>query len=720
MEKGRFFCVFLIVFLLMTLSICAEDSPFHFTLSPSLNIPLGAHKDLYTLGGGGRFSGDVAMPFFKPWYAGADISWHMSPLNNLDEPGIPLTSMHFISGGARTGLDFELLPKFHAGIFGGGGYFYAFFNNNGVTEDGGHPYLYGGGGISYRLVPGFGLGVGVQYRAFLGLYDDLGVIFFTSFHPQKGEGVKPGIKQKEKPAPKPLTEKETPKEKPVYKGSGLELVSQEYGAIFPVMFKWYNTNPIGRATLFNFEKKPVENVRLSFFVKMYMDNPKEAPVVASIVPGEEKVIDIYGLFNQEVLEITEGTTVSANINLTYTLSGKEVKKEYLETIKIQNRNALTWDDDRKAVAFVTAKDPTVLKFAKNTAGAIAAKTYRGIDKNLLLAMALHEVLDLYGIAYIIDPNTPYAELAGSTTSIDYLQFPRQTLEFLAGDCDDLSILYAALLEAAGVETAFVTVPGHIYTAFSLAAVPEEVRKFYLYPDDLIYEAGKAWVPVEVTCRKQGFLKAWITGAKEWRENYGKDQTGFFPVREGWQTYEAVGMPGTAPVNPPGANEILSSFRASVDRFIERETETKAADILASMRKTQDSDKGFNSLGILYAYYGLDDKAEAQFNNALKANEYAPALINLGNLLFIKGSFKEAMTMYERADKAAPNKAAALLGIARTNHELENYGSAKEAYDKLKILSPELADQFSYLALRGEEANRASSKEATKEAVVWEE
>ena len=33
---------------------------------------------------------------------------------------------------------------------------------------------------------------------------------------------------------------------------------------------------------------------------------------------------------------------------------------------------------------------------------------------------------------------------------------KQTLEYRAGDCDDLSILYSALLESVGVETAFIT------------------------------------------------------------------------------------------------------------------------------------------------------------------------------------------------------------------------------------------------------------------------
>jgi hypothetical protein len=39
------------------------------------------------------------------------------------------------------------------------------------------------------------------------------------------------------------------------------------------------------------------------------------------------------------------------------------------------------------------------------------------------------------------------------------------LYYRGGDCDDLSILYCSLLEVLGLDTAFITVPGHIYAAF---------------------------------------------------------------------------------------------------------------------------------------------------------------------------------------------------------------------------------------------------------------
>ncbi len=290
---------------------------------------------------------------------------------------------------------------------------------------------------------------------------------------------------------------------------------------FPVFFKYNAKHPIGKAMVKNWEEVPVENVKTSFFVKQYMDNPKAAKIVEWLEPGEEREIDIYGLFTNKVLDITEGTTVSALINVTYRKKGEEVTKEYIETIRLENRNTVTWDDDRKACAYVTAKDPAVLKFAKNVAGSIKGKTYRGVDKNMIMAIALHETLDLYGITYVVDPTTPYIEFSESKLAIDYLQFPMQTLEFMAGDCDDLSILYSSLLEAVGVETAFVTTSGHIFVAFTLSMTPDEARKKFLYPDDLIFREGKVWLPVEITDRNRGFIKAWETGAKEWRESAAK-------------------------------------------------------------------------------------------------------------------------------------------------------------------------------------------------------
>jgi hypothetical protein len=90
------------------------------------------------------------------------------------------------------------------------------------------------------------------------------------------------------------------------------------------------------------------------------------------------------------------------------------------------------------------------------------------------ALALFEALNVYGINYMIDPASTYVEMSENASSLDSLNYPYQTLAYRGGDCDDLSILFCSLLEALNIDTAFITVPGHIYMAFDVGIRSEEL------------------------------------------------------------------------------------------------------------------------------------------------------------------------------------------------------------------------------------------------------
>jgi hypothetical protein len=92
-----------------------------------------------------------------------------------------------------------------------------------------------------------------------------------------------------------------------------------------------------------------------------------------------------------------------------------------------------------------------------------------------------------------------------------------------------------------VETAFITIPGHIYVAFSMRMDADEARKVSQRPDDLILRGRVAWVPIDVTQQEGGLVKAWAVGAKEWRENQVKNHAAFYPVQEAWQIYPPVAV-----------------------------------------------------------------------------------------------------------------------------------------------------------------------------------
>jgi hypothetical protein len=334
-------------------------------------------------------------------------------------------------------------------------------------------------------------------------------------------------------------------------------------------------------------------------------------------------------------------------------------------------------------------------------------------------MGIHEALRATGLAYVVDPARPFDRMYQNKSTIDFLQFPAQTLDYRAGDCDDLAILYCALLESQSVSTAFITVPGHIFMAFSLDMNPEVARKAFLRPDELVYTEDGAWVPVEVTERKGDFLKAWETGAKEWRENQARGLAKLHPINDCWQTYEPVGFSGAAvSIAMPQEEAVVKACLADVSTFIAREIYPQVASLQAEIKKSHDPTKPTNRLGVLYAQHGILDLAEQQFAK-LAEKDYVPALINMGCIWYARGEPRKALGYYQRALAREPINAKALLYVARVNHDLENYGETKVAYESLKQLDPALAAQFGYLDLRGEEATRAANLSQAKELMFWE-
>lgn len=701
MPRIRLFFYGLLFLTGLTMTVQTEEVEFFsLNVAPGLTIPLGANSDLYNLGGGALISGNFAMPFFQPLRFTTDIGYNIVPISNT------VDSLSLFSFGAGVGINYSILPGLDLYANGKAGYFFASLND-GSGNNGSNPWIHVGVGAAYRILPFLSVGIGGAYRHYSGLYSDTGITLGMTYHFGTVNY------QKQPKIEKPKLE--------MLEGDGLDITDLEFTSIFPVFYSYYDNNPVGKVVLFNFEKQSVEDISLTFYVKQYMDNPKKMATPDNLDPQEQAEVDILGLFTSDILDVTEGEKVSALINLTYTVDGEEKTKEFVESITVNNRNALTWDDDRKVCAFVTAKDPAVMRFAKNVSSYIRGIGSRATNRNLQQAMALHEALDIFGISYIIDPTTPYEELSQNATVIDFLQFPNQTLEFKGGDCDDLSALYAALLESLGIETAFITIPGHIYMAFSLDITPEEAREQFDRPDNLIFEQGKVWLPVEITLRDEGFMRSWQVGAKEWRENKSKDQAQLYSVREGWKTFKPVGFPGTPDIDYPEKNNVAEAFIRTEKIYINQEIMNQAAELQAKIDSSQGNMRLINKLGILYATYGFDDDALTQFEKVIELKtDYYPAMINIGNIYYLQDDIETALIYYQQAEQVAPEKPTVLLSLSRTNHKLENYYGARQAYDKLKEVSPGLADRFSYLDLRGEEADRASKAGDLQEVMIWAE
>ena len=676
----------LIVMMLIALA-CAgvhgqAANPFSLSITPGADMPLGpvspeGHK-LYTLGGSVDLAAEYTLPFAPIMFAEGLFGFSVVSTSAQ-------TSLTLISLGIGPGVRLSPLQKLEVKLFGAGGYSIGLYQGN----VGGAPFLKGGGTVTYALSRSVRLGLGATYDHHFSLYN--GISAFV------GVNVRLGSEDGR---------------------SRVDPVDIRLDPIYPVFYQYYDDNPLGSAIIRNNEKGTVRDVKVSFFVNQFMEKPKLCAQIPEMKKDEEQRIPLFALFTDNILEITEGSKVTGEIIIEYDYLDSVVSGGTGETIQIYHRNAMTWEDDRRAASFVTAKDPEVLRFSKSIAGAMRNEGNQAVDSNFRSALGLFEALRIFGINYVIDPASSYIELSENKYSLDYLQFPVQTLSYRAGDCDDLSILYSALLESIGIETAFITIPGHIYMAFSLEMNPQEARKVFAETDELIIHGDRVYVPVEITMIQEGFLEAWNTGARQWIENNTSGTAQLYPIHEAWNTYAPVGMADpNARIEGVAADQVVRSYNAEMDRFIDLQIGNKVDDLLEKIGQSRDP-KLINRLGVLYARFGLYEKAKSEFEAASEA-QFTPALINLGNIFFLQNDYRKALDLFNRAGKVIPDNISIEVGIAKANYALEKFDQVEPVYKRIEELSPETASRFSYLVSKSEDIGRASAAVRTEE-LVWDE
>ncbi|MDR2542873.1 MAG: OmpA family protein [Treponema sp.] len=360
--------------------------------------------------------------------------------------------------------------------------------------------------------------------------------------------------------------------------------TQQY-RVFPVSYAWYEYNPVATVTVTNNEPNTITDVNLSFFMDSYMSQPWTFAVLPRLMPGESVEVPVTALFNDAMMNLTETINANGLIQMQYRSLG--AKRNSISPIQmpIFHRNTLSWDDDRRAAAFVSPKDSAARYFARYVYGALETSPVQGnTPENVRIATALFEALRLYGIKYVVVPATSFANVSADESALDNVSYPYQALYYRGGDCSYLSILFCSMLEALDIESAFITIPGHIYIAFDVGD-----NDWYAFSEEIIELDGndgtrRRWLPIEITIPDQGFTRAWRVGASQWRiANNNEQATGnswegarLYPIREAWDLYPSVTVTASGDHLPimPARNEIVRAMERETGIF--RWTEANAA------------------------------------------------------------------------------------------------------------------------------------------------
>ncbi|MFA6506872.1 MAG: hypothetical protein WCT14_12260 [Treponemataceae bacterium] len=477
--------------------------------------------------------------------------------------------------------------------------------------------------------------------------------------------------------------------------------------VFSAMQSYYASNAIGTLKLVNEDRAELSNVEVSFFQSGYMDAPTPVASIDSVAARGTIDIPLIAAFNQEVFK-TEGITpLVGELIVKYRERGKSAEQRFPLSYELMDRTSIIWDDDRKVGAFITPSDSALRNYGSYVRQTLKADALSQLNEPLQTAAQIYAALGKIGMIYQADPTTPFVKAQAGQISIDSVNLARSTLQRGTGDCDDLTVLFASILESIGVETGFITVPGHIYPAFNTKLTPREYRELHPNRSLSVVVDGELWVPVEITLiGRQGFADAWRKGAELWTL-YDRDSSkrSFIRTAAAQQVYRPVALRESDLGLQYGSKEDLQAvYRAEMARL----ADSSLGELAEAAKKSGDK-RDYNALGVAGAMFGKLKEAETAFQRAIKIDPlFTNAQVNLGNVAFLQKDFKKALASFQAAASSLLTQGKGtglvaqkvLINVSKAHNALANYSEAKNAFDKATAIDPQRVRDFAYLAQVG--------------------
>jgi len=474
--------------------------------------------------------------------------------------------------------------------------------------------------------------------------------------------------------------------------------------LFAAMQSYYVRNPIGEITMTNTEKYPLTNLEVSFFQPGYMNIATKVANFEELAPGESETVPLIASFDQNIFSLEGITPLTGEVRVDYTLRTRKASQTTPVVYDLYDKNSLTWDDDRKVAAFITSGDSALANYNSFLRQATKDTINSGYSEAVQTAMQVFYGLTELGSVYQKDPTLSYEDAKGNINFVDTVNLPRETLVKLAGDCDDLTVLFNAMLESSGIPTGFITAPGHIYSIFSTGVPARDYRLVHPNKDMTVPISGILWVPLEITyIGENDFLSAWKSGAEEFYRYSDSDLLGLYFTNEAQQVYRPVGFrERDLGLQYGDRTRVFTDFSKDLGMVTSLVMDSFGNDAEARGDKTS-----YNTYGIVSARLGAFDRAERAFNSALvQDRNYVSPKVNLANVYYLREEYQNALRLFHDAervfedngDSGSSEYARVLLNIARTYYELENFDLAAEYSRALAKINPTMAARFNYLGV----------------------
>lgn len=688
---------------LLTAALTAAQAPSEVNLNSYYRFPVSATVSYQQLSGLGNreladftiseIAGEVriplpGLPVVQPLLRGGVVNYAFA--GDVDVARQDWSHRHVFLG-PGVGYSSRISREFEVGAEGFAALTQSIFQDlEMTTDDGPRGQLNLMGGVAARLAlnPSYNISIGVtpalRYLRGLGpldVYD--GFTFGIGFGASYRFGRDPDAVQAEVRA--------------------IRFVEAEIPPVFAAMQSYYTSEPLGAVTIANTESTALTDVDVSFAQPGFMDSPTFLVHYDEIEPGAEITVPVRAAFNDQVFTTQGVTPLNGEIIVAYSVRGRPAEQRHSITYDLHDRNALTWDDDRKVAAFITPQDSAVRNYASFVRQATREETNDYLSANLQFAMQAYDALTELGILYQIDPTSPFVTAQEDTMVVDSISLPRETLVRRTGDCDDLTVLYNTMLQAVGIQTAFVTVPGHIFSAFNTGVASQDHGTVHPDRTMTIDLDGQLWVLVEITLMgRAGFMEAWSTGIGEYRQYDENPQAReFYPTAMAQEVFRPVALRETDLGLQYGDEDAIARrFAADMDQLTGAILQPYAAQATES-----GSARDWNAYGIAAAQFGSSRRAQQAFTRVLEIErDNLNAQLNLGSLHFLDEEYDQALRTFLSAEQTIERRGrvrdatrlSLYLNISKTQYSLGKFDEARAYLSLAEEVDPSEAARFSYL------------------------
>ncbi len=487
----------------------------------------------------------------------------------------------------------------------------------------------------------------------------------------------------------------------------------QFQRIFPAQYLRYQKVGLGRVRLKNTRDKPVK-VNLELKIEDLFERPAATQV--ELAAGEERWVDVAAPFSDKVLANEGRRQVQAVVEAHYSWNAVERSTRKAFSVELLDANAFVWDEPERLAAFINGHDPLVQKLAADLYRSFAAQhpeQAKGAHplRNYLLALYTFNALTELGVQYKPDPARPFSSLKAGV--IDTVQYPSQTLARKTGDCDDLTVLFASVLENLNVPTAVLPVEGHVFMMFDSGVRAENRGAFPVDARKTVTRGGSLWVPVETTVlgKSKKFEVAWSRGSENYHGKYRPGPEQAVAVRAAWRQ----SPPATRPLGPS------DTFQAPALASAEAQTKSLLEGYGAKIEKLAGAgDKDPAALirrGAVLAKSGLFDQAAAAYQKAAAMKDSFAARYGLGAANAGKGEVLMALVEFKKALGLAADpkqKFQGLLAIAQCYKVNGNLKKARRHLDDALALNPAAKFDKRYRALVAYLRTEADTKAAAED------